>query len=120
VSGPDRARTALGIVRLVNGGLALLAPGRLTRTFGLDERSGGPAAYALRLFGVRTVYLGIALLGDGDHDAELRRAPYIHASDTAAAVLAGVKGHLPPKAAATGVVMSAVNTALALFARGPH
>jgi hypothetical protein len=116
--GRDGARTALGVIRLVNGGLALLAPGRLTKTFGLDEQAGGPAAYVLRLFGVRTIYLGIALLGGGDHDAELRRAPYIHASDTAAAVLAGVKGHLPPKAAATGAAMSAVNTALALVARG--
>jgi hypothetical protein len=118
--GRDRARTALGIIRLVNGGLALLAPARITKTFGLDETSAGPADYVLRLFGVRTIYLGISLLAGGDHDAELRRAPYIHASDTAAAILAGVKGQLPPKAAATGAAMSGVNTALALVARGPR
>ncbi|HEY8202814.1 MAG TPA: hypothetical protein VII47_15865 [Actinomycetota bacterium] len=102
----------------MNGGLALLAPGRLTKTFGLDEEAAGPAAYVLRLFGVRTIYLGISLLTDGDHDAELQRAPYIHASDTAAAIFAGIKGHLPPKAAATGAAMSGVNTMLALVARG--
>ena len=116
--GSDRARQALGIIRLANGCLALIAPGSLTRTFELDEKSAGPAGYVLRLFGVRTIYLGLSLLGRGDHDGELRRAPYIHASDTAAAVYAGLKGHLPPKAAATGAVMSGVNTALALWARG--
>lgn len=114
----DRARTALGIIRLANGGLALLAPGRLTKTFGVDDDVSGPVAYALRLFGVRTIFLGLSILSAGERDAEVRRAPYIHASDTAAAVLAGLKGQLPPRAAATGALISGFNTALALVARG--
>ena len=118
MSGGDRARTALGIIRLANGAIALLAPGRLTRTFGVDEEAGGPAAYALRLFGVRTIFLGLSILRPGERESEVRRAPYIHACDTAAAVLAGLKGQLPPRAAATGAVMSSINTALALVARG--
>ena len=118
MNGSDRARTALGIIRLANGGLALLAPGRLIRTFGVGEEAGGPAAYALRLFGVRTIFLGFSILRPGEREAEVRRAPYIHACDTAAAVLAGLKGQLPPRAAATGAVMSSINTALALVARG--
>lgn len=113
----DGARTTLGLIRLAVGCLAFLAPGSYTRSFELDEKYAGPTDYVLRLFGVRTIYLGVALLKPGDHDGELRRAPYIHASDTVAAVYAGVKGLLPPKAAVTGAALSGANTVLALLAR---
>ena len=112
-----RARQALGIIRLMNGTAALVAPRRMVRTFGVDGQT-GPTIYALRLFGVRTVILGIQLLvakGDALDDA-LHYAVPIHASDTSAAILAGFTGQLPRRAAFIGAVMSSANTLLALAA----
>lgn len=115
-----RARIALGVIRLVNGSLALAAPKRVVTMFGIDPEANGAAVYALRLFGVRTVLLGWKLLkseGDALEDA-LREAPFIHASDTASAVLAGLTSQLPKRAAVVGTLFSSLNTALALTARG--
>lgn len=112
------ARYALGVIRLVNGTLALVIPARLVKMFGEDPKNNGPALYALRLFGVRTVVIGAQLLlarGGALEDA-LRYALPIHASDTASAAIAGVKGHLPRKAAITVVVVSSLNTVLAYVA----
>ena len=117
MSRAERAQTALGVIRLVNGGIALLAPRRLTKTFGIEPEAEGAVVYVLRLFGVRTIFLGLGLLRSGDTKQEVRKALFIHASDTAAAVYAGLKGHLQPKAAATGAIASGVNTALAVLAR---
>lgn len=114
-----RAAKALGAIRLVNGTLALFAPARLVKQFGVDPADNGAAVYALRLFGVRTIFLGWQLLtakGEVLNDALLYAVP-IHASDTTAAVLAGVSGQLPKKAAATGAVVSGLNTVLAVYAR---
>jgi len=113
------ARYALGAIRLTNGAVALLAPKKLVKTFGVDPETNGAAVYALRLFGVRTVYLGLVLLvaeGPVLEDA-VRYALPIHASDATSAVLAGLGGQLPRRAAITGAVISSVNTGLALVAR---
>jgi len=120
MSKEDRARIALGFIRLVNGALALAAPKRVVTMFGIDPETNGAAIYALRLFGVRTVFLGVKLLkseGDVLEDA-LREAPFIHANDTASAALAGLTSQLPRRAAVTGTLLSSVNTGLALIARG--
>jgi hypothetical protein len=116
---PVRARKALGAIRLVNGVLALAAPKRLVKTFGADPETNGPAVYALRLFGVRTVVIGLQLLlADEDSlDDALRYAVPIHASDALSAAMAGFGGQLPVRAAVTGTVVSSVNTALAVIAR---
>ncbi len=114
----DRARSALGTIRLVNGAVALAVPKRLVKTFGVDPEANGAAVYALRLFGVRTVYLGLQLLlaeGEVLKDA-LRHAVPIHASDATAAILAGLAGQLPRRAALTAAVVSSANTALAVVA----
>lgn len=112
---PKKARYALGVIRLVNGTVALAAPDRLVKTFGADPEVNGAAIYALRLFGVRTIVLGIQLLrAEGETlDDALRWALPIHATDTASVVLAGVLGQLPKKAAVTGTVVSSLNTMLA-------
>jgi hypothetical protein len=116
---PQRARYALGAIRLLNGVVALGAPKLLIKTFGEDPDQHGPAIYALRLFGVRTIVLGVQLLfaGGDTLDDRLRYAVPIHAADTTAAVLSGVSRQLPPRAALTGVALSSVNTVLAVFAR---
>jgi hypothetical protein len=116
----DTACRLLGVIRLVNGGIALLAPRRFLRLLGVDPETNGPAVYVLRMFGVRTVVLGYHLLaarGDVREEA-VRDALSIHASDTTAAILAGVTGALPRKAAVSGAIASGVNTTLALLARG--
>jgi hypothetical protein len=117
--GADAARIALAGVRLVNGTGALLAPASYARVVGFDPEENPPAVYALRLFGVRTVLIGLDLLRS---DPAARRraladAPWIHASDTIAAAFAGVGRLLPPRAAAKAVAVSGTNLALALLAR---
>ena len=59
---PQRAKRLLGLVRLVNGAAALFAPAAMARRLGVDPDEHGPALYALRLFGVRTVLIGIDYL----------------------------------------------------------
>ena len=113
------ARTALGVIRLVNGLGSLFAPKFMAKKFGVDVETNASAVYIMRLFGVRTIILGVELLLLKDEDKvrdAVRIGVLIHASDTTAAVIAGVKGQLPAKAAATGAVISAVNTALAVAA----
>jgi hypothetical protein len=117
--GADAARIALAGIRLVNGTGALLAPAKYARAVGFDPEENPPAVYALRLFGVRTVLIGLDLLR-GDEDSRRRAladAPWIHASDTLAAALAGVGRLLPPRAAAKAVAVSGTNLALAFVAR---
>jgi hypothetical protein len=116
----DLARTALAVVRIVNGTLGLLAPHVLLRRLGTDreDRSG---AYPFRLFGIRTVLIGADLLwpGEGQRRRVVRTAVLIHASDTVAAATAGIRGELPRRAAVVTTVLSATNTALAIVAARP-
>ena len=122
----SKARTAarylLGAIRLFNGTAALAAPATLGRRVGVDPDANPAAVYVLRLFGVRTVYVGAELiLARGDHlrDA-LRTAPAVHLSDTLAAVAAGAAGQLPRKSARTATIISGANLLLALLiATGP-
>jgi hypothetical protein len=117
----DVARTALAVVRIVNGTAALLVPGVLLRRLGA-----GPAAdaadasgvYPFRLFGVRTVLIGADLLvlrGPALRRAT-RTAVLIHAADTVAAVATGLRGELPRRSAVVTTLISATNTALAVVA----
>lgn len=111
------SRFALGGVRLVMGVAALGAPQVVARRLGADGEQG--VLYALRLFGVRTVILGVELLflrGPRLRWA-VRVAPIIHASDTASAAVAGIRGQISQRAAVLTVLISAVNTVLALLAQ---
>ncbi|GAC1363109.1 MAG: hypothetical protein NVSMB32_04340 [Actinomycetota bacterium] len=117
---PDTARKVLGGIRAFNGCFALLAPRKFLKLLGGDPENNGAAVYAVRLFGVRTAYLGYQLLcqkGDTLEQA-VHDAVYIHATDTAAALIGGLSGKLPKKAAFTGTLTSAGNTALSWVARG--
>jgi hypothetical protein len=113
------ARTILGVVRLVNGAGATFAPKFMAKRFGVDAEANPSVIYIMRLFGVRTIILGLELLLLKDDDKirdAVRIGVVIHASDATAAIIAGVRGQLPVKAAATGAVISGVNTALAVAA----
>ncbi|MGW7253796.1 hypothetical protein [Streptomyces sp. NPDC054834] len=110
---------ALAGIRLFNGATGLLAPDLLIRRLDPDREPPSPAAvYAFRLFGIRTILLGLDLLANhGERLREdLREGILIHASDTATAATLGLGGRLPPRTAALTTLISAVNTALAATA----
>jgi hypothetical protein len=112
----EQARIMLGVIRLINGGLGILAPGVLVRRLGSDPAANPAALYAFRLFGVRTVLLGVELLAEGPLREHVRRtALIVHASDTTAAALGAWRGELPLRAALTTVLISGVNTVLAFL-----
>ncbi len=115
----EYARIALAGIRMVNGAAALFAPKFMARRLGVDPDANTTSLYVLRLFGVRTVLIGAELLlPEGEERARaVRVAPLIHASDTAAATIALTRRHLPVKSAVTAVLISAVNTVLALLAQ---
>jgi hypothetical protein len=115
-----RAAQTLGVIRLVNGGAALFAPRSMARVMGIDPDEHPQMMYFMRMFGIRTVLLGLHLLTAEGEDLEraMRLGIVIHASDTAAATIALVTGALPRRAAVTAVVISKVNTALAIYGSG--
>jgi hypothetical protein len=108
---------ALAVVRIANGTLGLVAPGVLVKRTSTDPTTTEPY-YAFRMFGVRTVVLGLDLLTlTGPAQERVRaQAVIIHAIDTASAVIGARRGDLPGKAARMTVAISAVNTGLALVA----
>src|SRR5881296_3032757 len=113
----DYARILLAGIRLFNGAVALSAPTLLARHFRDNPHSA--VIYVLRLFGVRTIIVGIELLVP---DEELRASALhyaipIHASDTLSAALAGIQGQLPSRVSIMLTVISGVNTALAIVAQ---
>ncbi|WP_426561985.1 hypothetical protein ACPPVT_16135 [Angustibacter sp. McL0619] len=115
---PTLARKALATVRLVNGTLGLLAPQLLLRRLGTDPDIDRSGYYPFRMFGIRTLVIGVELLvlkGDQRRRA-VRLAVLIHASDTVSAALAGIRGDLARKPAAVTTAISATNTALAIIA----
>jgi hypothetical protein len=114
----DVARILLACIRLFNGLAALLAPQVLAGRLGIDADTNPAALYVLRMFGIRTVLIGADLLlqkGERRREA-LRLGIIVHASDTLAAYLAGRSGKLPSNTSKMIVAISAVNTALALYA----
>jgi hypothetical protein len=115
----DYARIALGAIRLFNGGVALVAPQVLARQVGVDPDASPGTLYFERLFGIRTVIIGLQLLWlkPGKERSEaLRLALIIHASDTLAAVMASMSGKLPGQSGLLVPLISATNTLLAILA----
>lgn len=113
------ARTALGLLRLTFGSLALAAPDRLVARVegpGADSPAG---VYAFRMFGIRTVLIGRTLLrGSGPElDRALAEAPLIHAADTVTATLLTLSGRVPRRTGLSLMAVSGLNTALAVAAR---
>ena len=112
----------LGGIRLFNGAAALLVPGTVARRLGVDPNANPAPLYPLRMFGVRTVVIGAELLlpqEEEERTLAMRTGILIHASDTLAAGLGGLRGQLPPPTAALLTGVSAVNTALAIVGSSP-
>ena len=104
-------------IRLVNGGLALTVPNVVGGRLGVNTTTSPGLGYAFRLFGVRTVLLGIQLWRTpataGNH--VIRETILIHGADTAAALVVYKMGELPRKGAMLAVGISALNTGLAVL-----
>lgn len=113
------ARYALGTIRVVNGTLGLVAPAVIIRRFGdQDPQANAAAFYGVRLFGVRTIVLGIdlLLLRKRELDGALRSAVLIHGSDTATVWSLQRRKQLSPERARPLLLISGLNTVLALTA----
>ena len=112
------ARYALAGIRIVNGSVALIAPSVIIRRFGESPANDNAAVYGLRMFGIRTVVIGVDLLALTD--APLRRALgqaiIIHASDTATAASLGFSGRVRRPWSIALTLISAANTGLAVTA----
>ena len=117
LSAADSARVALAGIRIVNGAVGLVRPASLSRRLGVEEAA-GPMGYPFRMFGIRTVLIGLDLLSTdpGVRRHALRAAVVIHASDTASALATGLSGGLPRRSAVLTTAISATNTVLALVA----
>jgi hypothetical protein len=116
----DHARLALATIRLVNGTLALVAPNALLRRLGADPDVNKVAIYPMRMFGIRTVVLGVQLLIDAPSPEAARFGVLIHATDAATAITAGVRRELPPRVAAMTSMISLINTGLAVVIAWPE
>lgn len=113
------ARYALGAIRIVNGAIGLAAPAVIMRRFGENSPASNPAAtYGLRLFGIRTVLIGVDLLRmqGRELDHAVRVAPIIHASDTVTVLALKQSKQLSPELARPLALISGTNTVLALTA----
>ncbi len=116
----DHARLALATIRLVNGTLALAAPNALLRRLGADPDVNKVAIYPMRMFGIRTVVLGVQLLIDAPSPEADLFGVVIHATDAATAITAGVRRELPPRVAAMTSMISLINTGLAVIIAWPE
>jgi len=110
----DYARLALATIRLVNGGLALFAPDVMLRRLGADPATNGVAVHPLRMFGIRTVLLGLGLLTGGATRQQGKAGVVIHGADAMSAITAGLRRQLPARVAVVAAGISVTNTALAL------
>jgi hypothetical protein len=116
----DHARMALATIRLANGTLALLTPNALLRRLGADPSLNKVAIYPMRMFGIRTIVLGVQLLIDPPSPETDRFGVVIHATDAATAITAGLRRQLPPRVAIMTAGISLTNTALALVIAWPE
>src|SRR5690606_33414450 len=104
----DYARMLLGLIRLVNGAIALFAPQVIIGRFDKNGTDVPVTRYALRMFGIRTVLIALDLFrGAGpERSHAVKVAPVVHVSDTVAAVLAARSGKV---AGSTGALIVAIS-----------
>lgn len=114
----EKARVALGVIRLVNGGLGLLLPRVLIRRIDSTDTSAA-AVYAFRLFGIRNILIGReVLVRRGEAlDRSLDEAVVVHGSDSLTATVLTVTGAVPRRSGLLLIAVSVTNTTLALLAR---
>lgn len=112
------ARKTLAVIRIFNGTAGLLAPEMLLRRLGVDTGRDTSATYPFRMFGIRTIIIGLELLLL--RGADLRRAErlavLIHATDMVSAAVTTARGDLPARQGLMATAISSINTALAVVA----
>lgn len=113
----DSARVALAGIRIVNGAGGLLDV-ETASELPWHEEAAGPMGYPFRMFGIRTILIGLDLLSDDRavRRHALRAAVVVHVTDTVSAIVTGVTGGLPRRPAVTTTAISATNAVLALLA----
>lgn len=113
------ARVVLGLVRIVNGALGLFLPTTLIARIDPENPPSPAAVYAFRLFGVRTVLIGLDLVRRSPEARAkaVSEAPLIHAADTATATLLTATGRVSVRTGAPLIAISGLNTLLAVLAR---
>jgi hypothetical protein len=110
------ARYGLATVRIINGGLGLFAPKVLIKRLDPAHEPSAAAIYAFRLFGIRTILLGLDLLVRPNAEVQraMRQGVLIHLSDFLTIVLLGAQRKVPPRSAALITFISATNVAMAV------
>lgn len=63
------ARVTLAGIRIFNGTAGLLAPSMLSKRLDVEDAA-GPMAYPFRMFGIRTILIGVDLIA---RDSDVRR-----------------------------------------------
>ena len=108
----------LAAIRIVNGTLGLVAPKVLIKRVDPSTEVSPAAIYAFRMFGIRTIWLGVDLLVRPQPEVQraLQEGVVIHASDLATAVLLGVEHKVSKRTALLIAAISATNVALAAAA----
>jgi hypothetical protein len=101
---PGGARKLLAAIRIMNGAAGLLVPDKLLGRLGVDITKDRSGTYPFRMFGIRTILIGLDLV------------VLIHATDTVSAAVTTARGDLPPKQGLVAIGISAVNTGLAVVA----
>lgn len=98
----DKAKDAVAISRIVVGASAYLTPNLSGRLFGLDPDGNPQLPYIGRLFGARDAVLGAGVLRSSkkQKDAWFAAGLACDVADVGAGALAGIRGQLPPAAAA--------------------
>ena len=115
---PAAARKTLAVIRIFNGTAGLLVPEWLLGRLGVDTTRDRSGTYPFRMFGIRTILIGLDLLlltGEDLRRAE-KLAVLIHASDTLSAAVTTARGDLPRRQGLVATGISAVNTGLAVVA----
>ena len=119
---PAAARATL-VARCALGAAGALAPRFTIRMLQLDPDVSSSADFLVRIFAVRDIFLGVApfLLPEPGRSRILGSATWVDLADLASAVVAGLTGRIPPRAAVVtvsaalgGAVLSA-----ATVGRGP-
>ena len=108
----------LAAVRILNGALGLVAPKVLIKRVDPSTDVSPAAIYAFRMFGIRTIWLGVDLLVRPPAEVQraLQEGVVIHASDLATMVLLGVERKVSTRTALLISAISATNVALAAVA----
>lgn len=118
MSNRRRALHLLAAVRIINGAIGLVAPQLLIKRFDADRPTSPAAIYAFRLFGIRTILLGVDLLVGSEADVRraVRQGVVIHVSDLATVVALGLQKKIPPRTAVMTALISGTNVTSALTA----